>query len=104
MIIRVSASGDVRVDEDDMFNDFRVEAPVGMAGQDLAATMGEGTRADGDYLWIAEAAVRHWAGRAHRDADDAWNEGFSGMVDYARSKGFTDPSGTHLRAHVEHSD
>jgi len=101
MIIRVEATGEVSVDEHDVFTDFHVEAPPGLAGDDLAATMGEGTRADGDHLWIAEAAVRHWlAGRT----DDAWDGGFSGMVDYARSKGWTDPAGTHLRAHVEHPD
>ncbi len=105
MIIRVQASGEVVVDEHDVFTGFHVEAPSGLAGDDLAATMGEGTRADGDYLWIAEAAVRHWlAGRPDGGPDDGWDDGFSSMVAYARSKGWTDPAGTHLRAHVEHPD
>jgi hypothetical protein len=34
-------------------------------------------------------------------ADDDWEESFAGMVSYARSKGWTDEAGTHLRAHVE---
>ena len=42
--------------------------------------MGEGTWTDGDHLWIAEAAIRHWL------------------------SGRTDETGTHLRAHVELPD
>lgn len=101
VIIRVDAAGDVQVDEHDVFTDFHVETRAGFTTEDLAAIMGEGTGTDGDYLWIAEAAIRHWlSGRT----DDTWDEGFSGMFDYARSKGWTDEAGTHLRAHVEHPD
>ena len=101
MIIRVDAAGDVQVDEHDVFTDFHVETQAGCTTEDLAAIMGEGTWAGGDHLWIAEAAIRHWlSGRT----DEAWEEGFSGMFDYARSKGWTDEAGTHLRAHVEHPD
>ena len=100
----MDAGGDVRVDEVEVFTDFHVEAPANLAGDDLAATMGEGTRADGDHLWVAEAAVRNWAAGRTTDDGGAWDAGFSGMVEYARSKGWTDPAGTHLRAHVVHVD
>ncbi len=101
MIIRVDATGEIRIDEPDVFTDFHVETSAGFSTDDLAATMGEGTRADGEHLWIAETAVRHWlSGRT----DEAWDEGFSGMFDFARSKGWTDEAGTHLRAHVERPD
>ena len=46
MIIRVDAAGEVRVDEHLVFTDFHVEVPSGFAADDLAATMGAGTRAD----------------------------------------------------------
>jgi len=101
VIIRVDAAGDVQVDEYDVFTDFHVETRGGSTIEDLAATMGEGTWTDGDHLWIAEAAIRHWLSSR---TDEAWDEGFSGMFDYARSKGWTDVAGTHLRAHVEHPD
>ena len=101
MIIRVDAAGQVRVDEPLVFTDFHVEVASGFVRDDLAATMGEGTRADGGHLWIAEAAIRHWL---VGQTDDWWNEGFSGMVAYARSKGWTDEAGTHLRAHIESVD
>ena len=98
MIIRVDEAGAVRVDEHAVFTDFHVEAPAGFAVADLAATMGEQTRSDGEYLWIAESAIRHWLSGL---ADDDWEESFAGMVSYARSKGWTDEAGTHLRAHLE---
>ena len=101
MIIRVDEAGDVRGDEHDVFIDFHVETHAGFSNEDLAATMGEGTRPDGEHLWIAETAIRHWlSGRI----DDTWDEGFSGMFDYACSQGWTDEAGNHLRAHVEHPD
>ena len=76
MIIRVDAAGEIRVDEHDVFTDFHVEDSAGFSTADLAATMGEDTRADGEYLWIAETAVRRWlSGRI----DETWDEGFSGM-------------------------
>ena len=101
MIIRVDAAGEIRVDEHDVFTDFHVETSAGVSTGALAATMGEGTRSDGEHLWIAETAVRHWlSGRT----DDTWDEGFSGMFDFARSKGWTDAAGTHLRSHVERPD
>ena len=50
MIIWVYAAGDVQVDEHDVFTDFHVETLAGFTNEDLAATMGEGTRADGDHL------------------------------------------------------
>ena len=101
MIIRVDVAGDVQVDEQNVFTDFHVETQAGFTTKDLAAIMGEGTWTDGNHLWIAEAAIRLWlSGRT----DEAWDEGFSGMFDYARSKGWTDETGTHLRAHVEHPD
>ena len=101
MIIRVDAAGEIRVDEYDVFTDFHVEDSAGFSTGDLAATMGEGTRADGEHLWIAETAIRHWLSG---QTDDIWDEGFTGMFNYARSRGWTDEAGTHLRAYVEHPD
>ena len=60
MIIRVDQTGAVRVDGHVVFTDFHVEALGGFSVPDLAAMLGEGTRPDGDHLWIAESAVRHW--------------------------------------------
>jgi hypothetical protein len=54
-----------------------------------------------DHLWIVETAIRHWVSDR---ADENWDQGSWGMVDYARSKGWTDEAGTHLRAHIDRVD
>ncbi|GIT77534.1 MAG: hypothetical protein Ct9H300mP31_20650 [Acidimicrobiaceae bacterium] len=82
-----------------MFTDFHFEGPSALPPRP-GGHHGRGTRADDGHLWIAEAAIRHWLVGL---TDDLWDEGFSGMVAYARSKGWTDEAGTHLRAHVETS-
>ncbi len=100
MIIRVNTAGQVAIDDHDVFTDFHVQASSELVGNDLAATMGEDTRVDGEYLWVAEAAIRLWS---IGQTDKAWDDGFSAMVDYARSRGWTNPAGTHLRAHVDYA-
>jgi|TARA_B110000438_G_scaffold303302_1_gene364186 hypothetical protein len=101
MIIRVNEVGDVWLDEHDVFTGFHVDAHARFITENLAEAMGEKTRTDGKHLWIAENAVRRWlSGRT----DEAWEEGFSRMFEYARSRGWTDQAGTHLRAHIEYHD
>ena len=95
-------AGRVAVDDHDLFTGFSVQTPAGMSAADIASTLGEGTRSDGDdHLWIAETAIRHWVSDR---ATENWDQGSWGMVDYARSKGWTDEVGTHLRAHIDRVD
>ena len=56
-------------------------------------------RDDGAHVVVDPAAVRALAGPA---ADEAWEEGFSGMCAYAASKGWTEDDG--VVAHIEPRD
>jgi hypothetical protein len=56
--------------------------------------------ADGAHVVVDPAALRALAGPA---ADDAWDEGFSGMCAYAAGKGWVEPDGGVL-AHIERRD
>jgi hypothetical protein len=49
---------------------------------------------------VAELRSAAAATVAEQDRAD-WLKGFDGMIAYATSKGWTDESGTHVRAHVE---
>jgi len=100
VIIRVNTAGEVVIDDYDVFTRFHVQAPSELVGNDLATAMGEDTRVDGEHLWVAEAGIRHWLGG---QTDMGWEDGFSAMVDYARSRGWTNSAGTHLRAHVDYA-
>ena len=57
-------------------------------------------RADGEHVVVDPVSLRALAGPA---ADDAWEEGFAGMVAYAARKGWVEADGGVL-AHVERRD
>jgi hypothetical protein len=70
------------------------DAPESSVGVALGPA---GTAAGDDHVWIAVDAVRQLAGGA---ADPAWEESFTGMLDYAESKGWLDEDGSSIRAHI----
>ena len=63
------------------------------------ALEGVGTMAPDGHAFVAVDAVRRLAGDRVNDPD--WSEGFDRMLGFARSKGWMDPSGTAIQAHVE---
>ena len=60
---------------------------------------GVGTVAEDGNAFITVDAVRRLAGDLAADPD--WNAGLDKMLAYAGSKGWMDPSGTAIQAHVE---
>lgn len=100
MIVCVdTAAGTVVLAEPAAFTGFKVLAPVGADEAAVAAVLGADGRVAGEgHVWVRAAAVEGWAGAA---ADDAWREGFAKMLDYARTKGWTDESGEFVQAHIE---
>jgi len=67
---------------------------------DRVLTDHEVGRLDGDDVWVQVDAVRRMAaGRVGA----TWESDFTAMVAFARDKGWLDPSGTAIRAHVEWS-
>ncbi|HEX4107520.1 MAG TPA: hypothetical protein VHX88_05265 [Solirubrobacteraceae bacterium] len=53
----------------------------------------------GGDAFLSVDALRRLAGPRVRDA--SWNASFEAMLEYARSKGWVDPSGGALQAHCE---
>jgi hypothetical protein len=96
----------VRLDEPDDCKRFHVAArvaPNGGADPDgLARTLAEHRvgRRDGDDVWVQIEAVR---GLAAGRVGAGWESDFAAMLAFARDKGWLDPSGTAIRAHVEWS-
>jgi hypothetical protein len=75
---------------------------VALEGEgDLAAVVGQSglgrLAADGEHVVVDPVALRALAGPA---ADEAWDEGFSGMCAYAAGKGWVESDGGVL-AHIE---
>jgi hypothetical protein len=82
----------------DEFTRFSVE----VTGEgDLAAVLRQSglgrLAADGAHVVVDPVALRELAGPV---ADEAWDEGFSGMCAYAAGKGWVEPDGGVL-AHIE---
>jgi hypothetical protein len=82
---------------------FHVVCPPGLDGADLAArlrTAGLGELLPDGHVLVPVAAIRRYArGRV----GPGWEEDLAGMVAYATAKGWTDETGTRVRAHVEHA-
>jgi hypothetical protein len=75
---------------------------VALEGEgDLAAVVGQSglgrLAADGEHVVVDPVALRALAGPA---ADEAWDEGFSGMCAYAAGQGWVESDGGVL-AHIE---
>lgn len=58
-------------------------------------------RLDGDDAWITVDAIRRLAAP---QADPAWDDEFTAMLDYARGNGWLDEATHALQAHVEWPD
>lgn len=93
--------GRVSLEEADDLGQFHVEAPGGAAFAEIVALLqregaGRAVEASTDHLWVSIDALRSLAGQR----GDDWDTGFDEMLAYARSKGWVDETGTHVRAHV----
>ena len=53
---------------------------------------------DEKHLWLCSELVRELAPNANKEN---WEKGFTKMIDYATSNGWTENNGTLIRAHIE---
>ncbi|WP_426954332.1 hypothetical protein [Muricoccus radiodurans] len=98
MQVRITRDGTVLLTGPDDFRRFSILFDPGARGSAPAeAALARVARPDGDAAWVSEAALRDLAPRAG-EAD--WQEGFAGMVAYARGRGWVDDQGA-IRAHIE---
>jgi hypothetical protein len=98
MIVAVDpASGTVELREPDVFTALHVEAGSAAPDAVLAALGPDGAPADDGHVLVSVEAVRRWAGPA---ADEAWEQGYAAMLDFAASKGWVAREGTMIRAHL----
>jgi hypothetical protein len=62
-----------------------------------SAQLGEVGRIDGEHAWLDIARLRALSPLA---GDAEWNRGFDATIAYAAGKGWLDPTGTKVRAHL----
>ena len=100
MIVRLSPDVPPVLVDVDRLDRLHAESP-GPIGDMMAGTLCR-VDDDGEHVWL-DIAVARAAGAETADDDD-WPAGYDAMIAYARSKGWTDEAGTHVRAHVERVD
>ena len=99
MIVDVDiATGSVTLDECDALNRFHVRCAADALA--VGRALGDhGRVADKpDHVWVRIESLRELAAGK---VDAEWPQRFDAMVAYAKSKGWLDPSGTCLMAHVQ---
>ena len=101
LIVIDLAAARVSLEDPDEFTRFSValEGPGDPAPVLAASGIGR-LRDDGEHVVVDPAALRALAGPA---ADEAWDEGFSGMCAYAAGKGWVEADGA-IQAHIERPD
>lgn len=100
MYFRISTDSAELVEPQDV-TAFHVVCPAGLDGDALAARVHEaglGELLPDDHLLIPLDAVRRYA---DGQVGPGWEQDLAGMVAYATRKGWTDESGTRVRAHIE---
>jgi len=100
MIVEVDVeTGEVTLADPRTFTEFHVAA-AGPAERGIDAVVGA-LGADGcvsdrdDHVWVSKATIRRLAA-----ADSKWDAEFEAMCEYAAGKGWVDPTGECLAAHV----
>lgn len=80
---------------------FHVVCPPGLDGDELAARVREtglGELLPDDHLLVPVDAIRRYA---NGSVGPAWAQDLAGMIAHAVRKGWTDETGTRIRAHIE---
>ncbi|MPY94497.1 MAG: hypothetical protein GEV08_15995 [Acidimicrobiia bacterium] len=100
MFVRLAAAaGGPTLEEPADCTRFHVEAPTGDTGE-VGARLGDAGTATGapdGHVWVDVGWVRaQAAGRV----PDSWAGDFDGMLGYATKKGWLDPAGRAIQAHV----
>ncbi len=99
MFVEIDGGGP-HVRDAENLKSLSVEAPSAAALTRLAG-LGE-VDPEGTHVWLDIAAFKTLAGETvDPAARDEWSAGFDAMIAFAAKHGWTDPTGTKVRAHVE---
>jgi len=100
MVIRLARDGALHLDAPEDFKRFKVV--VEDAGRDVSrarAALAKVARLeDAATAWVAEAALRGWAGVKN---DSVWQDGLTAMIAKAAPHGWVDAATGAIKAHVE---
>ncbi len=100
MYLKLSAAGGLTFEDRENFRAFKFVAAGDSSNLEPVrkAVAGTAELPDAETAWILEDALRHWPGVEN---DEAWQQGFSAMIEKARPHGWIDDHRKAIKAHVE---
>ncbi len=99
MYVRVTASGDLSLQDTDNMRSFSIVEDVRDASVTRLAEIG--TLTDDNHYWLDAHAVLELSGRKH---DQQWVDGFWNMLTSVAAYGYYDEATKQVKAHVEQVD
>ena len=102
VIIEIDDLANVKLVDPNEFKGFCIQCSESRSAVEVCEILEllrEGNKViDEKHLWLCNELIRELAPDA---GDDKWEMGFTEMIDYATSKGWTENNGTLIRAHIE---
>ena len=100
MFVKISASGQVSLEDSGNFRAFKLVVEDKPENLDAVRKVLAGTAEllDKDHAWISEAALRN---RPEVAQDAAWQQALGTMIEKARPHGWIDEQRKAIRAHIE---
>jgi len=100
MFVRVDKDFNVSFEDTGDFKKFHIEV---QHGQDALGKVSEALKAvaavdDAEHGWVYESALREWEGMA---GDQAFQDGFSDMLEKVKPHGWYDEERKAIQAHIE---
>ena len=102
MILEIDDLANVKLLKPNDFKEFCIQCSDSRSAIEVCEileSVQEGNKViDEKHLWLCNELVRELAPDANYEI---WEKGFTEMIDYATSKGWTENNGTLIRAHIE---
>ena len=102
MILEIDDLANVKLLKPNDFKEFCIQCSdfrSAIEVCEILESVQEGNKViDEKHLWLCNELVRELAPGANYEN---WEKGFTEMIDYATSKGWTENNGTLIRAHIE---
>jgi len=102
VILEIDDFANVRLLNPNDFKEFCIKCSESRSAVEVCEILQllqEGNKViDEKHLWLCNELIRKLAPAAN---DDKWETGFTEMLDYATSKGWTENNETLIRTHIE---
>ena len=102
MILEIDDLANVKLLKPNDFEEFCIQCSDSRSAIEVCEileSVQEGNKViDEKHLWLCNELVRELAPDANYEN---WEKGFTEMIDYATSKGWTENNATLIRAHIE---